>query len=250
MRSTRESLKMGLMPEEFRAHLASFSPPEEVDDFIDVVELLPVASKQGQVSGSEMRATALAEVERATTYYQISLAIADSRRASPRSDFLRQFRDLRDWPTKRRLLNILERDKDENNLRPAESALHFAILQLATFGDDIPPDWVERVGSCPTLLQKVAGTVDEHFAHRIDNRGRPRDTVLGTYADRLVQIYEALTGRPITYSKATENSRGRQPGEPYGPGLDFMLTGLRLVDSDCTAYQAGAQLDRIRRTRR
>ena len=90
---------------ELRAFLAAFSPQEVVDEFIAFLERLPVASKHGQVSGSEMRATTLAEVERAISHYQISVAIWDSRRGGP--DFLRQVRDLKKWPTKRRLKKYL-----------------------------------------------------------------------------------------------------------------------------------------------
>jgi hypothetical protein len=61
--------------------------------------------------------------------------------AESSQDFLRQFRDLKKYPTKRRLLDLLKRDKDENDLRVAESAIHFAIVQLGTFGTDVPLRW-------------------------------------------------------------------------------------------------------------
>jgi hypothetical protein len=58
-----------------------------------------------------------------------------------------------------------------------------------------------------------------------------------------------LTGRTITYAKATDTSPDRRAGEPYGVGLDFMLAGLRLIEPGCTLYQAVAQLERIRAAR-
>jgi hypothetical protein len=237
----------GLAPAELRALLAAYSPPEVVDDFIELVERLPIASRQVREWG--VRAIALADVEGAMTDYQIALAVVNSRCASPRRDFLRQFRELKKSPTKRRLLNVLERDRDENSLRPAESAIRFAIRRLGIFGNDIPPDWVERLGERPDLLRKVAETVCEHFAYKIDGRGRPRHAPLEAYADRLAEIYKALTGRPITYAKATDTSLGRKAGDPYGAGLDFMLAGLRLIDPNCRSYQAVAQLERIRTAR-
>src|SRR5207247_3270451 len=74
----------------------------------------------------------------------------------PSRDFLRQFRDLKKSPTKRRLRNILERDKDEHDLRPAENAICFAILRLGILGDDVPSDWVESRGDSPDILRKVS----------------------------------------------------------------------------------------------
>jgi hypothetical protein len=233
---------------EFCVLLASSSPPEMVDDFTHLVERLPIASKR-QASKWGARAKALADVGDATTRYQIALTRVNARRASSRRDFLRQFRDLKKWPTKRRLLNILERDKDENDLRPAECAIRFAILHLGLFEGEVPPDWIERLGKSPALLRKVAKTVCEHFAHKIDGRGRPRNTPFETYADRLVQIYERLAGRPITYSKATDTSRGRKAGDPYGLGLDVIVAGLRLIDKGNTPYQAVTQIERIRAAR-
>jgi hypothetical protein len=94
---------------ELPALRAASSPQEVADEFIVLLERPPVTSKHGQISGSEVRATTLAELERAISHYQISVAIADPRRVSP--DFLRQFRDLKKWPTKQRLKNILERDR-------------------------------------------------------------------------------------------------------------------------------------------
>jgi hypothetical protein len=216
------------------------SAQEVVDNFIAPVERLPVASKQRRVGESDVRAIALRGVEGAMIDYQIALAIETTRCARPHPDFLRQFRDLKKWPTKQRLHNILERDKDENNLRPAESAILFAILRLGIFGEDVPPDWVAELGDSPDHLRNVAETVCEHFAYKIDRHGRPRDIAFEEYANRLVQLYEDLTGRPITYAKATDTSRGRKAGEPYGDGLDFLLAGLRLIDQTCTSHQAAA----------
>jgi hypothetical protein len=230
---------------ELLALLADSSPQEVVDEFIAVVERLPLMPKQGRVSESDTRAVAVADVGSAIAYYQIALALAESRRATSHRD-LRQFRHLKKWPTKQRLQNILERDKDENSLRPAESAIRFAIFRLGIFGEDIPPNWVERLGDSPDSLRNVAETVCEHFAYKIDRQGRPRDIAREEYANRLVHLYEDLTGRPITYSKATDTSRGRKAGEPYGSGLGFMLAGLRLIDQTCTPYQAAAHIERIR----
>lgn len=168
----------------------------------------------------------------------------------PSRDFLRPFRELKKLPTKRRLLNILERDKDENGLRPAESAIRFAVLRLGIFDNDIPADWIERLGDNPDLLRKVAETVCKHFAYKIDGHGRPRDILLERYADRLTGIYEELTGKLITYAKATDTSRERRAGAPYGRGLDFMLAGLRMIDRAYTTYQAAAHIERIRTARK
>jgi hypothetical protein len=234
--------------EELRALLAFDSAADVVDDFINLVERLPIASK-AQASKLAARTKALAAVAVAVTHYQIAFTHVNARRANAGGDFLRQFRDLKKWPTKRRLLNILERDKDENDLRPAESAIRFAILRRGTFGNDIPLDWIERLGDSRRLLRQVAETVCDHFAYKVDRRGRRGKMPLDAYADRLAQIYEELTGRPITYAKATYNSPGRKPGEPYGRGLDFMQTGLRLIDLACTPYQAAAQIERTRTLR-
>jgi hypothetical protein len=241
---------MGLTPQDFHALLASFCPPEVVADFIDVVERLPVTSKQRQIDGWDARAIALSEVASATTNYQIARTIVESRRVSPRRDPLRQFRELKRSPTKLRLHNILERDKDENDLRPAESAIRFAMLQCAVFGDDIPPDWIERLGDSPNLLRKVAEKVCDYFAYKVDGRGRPANEPLEVYADRLAQIYKDLIDKAITYAKATDTSLSRRAGEPYGLGLDFMLAGLRLIDPRSTPFQAAAQIDRLRTARR
>ena len=111
--------------------------------------------------------------------------------------------------------------------------------------------WIgsRELSDSPNRLRKVAETVCEYFAYKIDRRGRPRDTPLETYVDRLAQIYEELIGNAITYAKATDTSLGRKSGEAYGRGLDFMLAGLRLVDPSCTSYQAVAQIDRVRKAR-
>lgn len=231
---------------ELCACIADFSPQETIDEFIAIVERLPPAPKQRQVSESDMHAVALADVGSVMADYQIALAVAESRCATSHREFLRQFRELKKWPTKQRLQNILERDKDENNLRPAESAIRFALLRLGDFGEDIPSDWVERLGDNPNLLRKVAEAVCGHFAYKLDRHGRPRDIPLEEYANRLAQIYEVLTGRVITYAKATDTSRGRKAGEPYGAGLDFLLAGLRLIDQTGTPYQAAAHIERIR----
>jgi hypothetical protein len=231
---------------EFRACIAGFSSQEAIDQFIAVVEHLPATFKQGYAGGPVTHAIAFADVEDAMTFYQIALALAESRCATSSRDFLRQFRDLKKWPTGQRLQNILERDKDDNSLRPAESAVRFAILRLGTFGGEIPPDWVEKLGDSPDGLRKVAETVCEHFAYKIDRHGRPRDIAREEYANRLVHLYESLTGRPITYAKATDTSRGRKAGELYGAGLDFLLAGLRLIDQTYTPHQAAAQIERIR----
>lgn len=234
---------------EFRALVAS--PIEVIDHFVDLIESLPIVSK-GHAEKLNVRAKVVAEVGHAFIRADLEWAIEDDLRrfATPASrDSLRQFRDLKKRPTKRRLLNILERDKDENDLRPAESAIRFAVLELGIFGDDVPLDWIERLSDSPNRLRKVAETVCEYFAYKIDRRGRPRDTPLETYVDRLAQIYEELTGNAITSAKATDTSLGRKPGEAYGRGLDFMLAGLRLVDPSCTSYQAVAQIDRVRKAR-
>ncbi len=230
---------------ELRAFLADFSPQEDVDEFITVIERLPLSPEPRQVGEPDTRVVALAGVEGAMADYQIALTVAESRCASHR-DFLRQFRDLKKWPTKQRLQNILERDKDENNLRPAKSAIRFALLRLGDFGVDIPSDWVERLGDSPNLLRKVAEAVCKHFAYKLDRHGRPRDIPLEEYANRLAQIYEVLTGGAITYAKATDTSKEREAGEPYGAGLDFLLAGLRLIDQTGTPYQAAAHIERIR----
>lgn len=230
----------------FRASVAYLSPLDAVDEFIAVVESLPVTAKQRHVSESDMRALALADVEGAMAAYQIALAVTESRCVSSHRDFLRQFRDLKKWPTEQRLKNILERDRDENNLKTAECAIRFALLRLGIFGEGVPPDWIEELGGRPDHLRKVAKTVCEHFAYKIDGHGRPRDTALEEYANRLVQLYEGLRGRPITYAKATDTSRERKAGEPYGVGLEFLLAGLRLIEQTCTPYQAAAQIERIR----
>jgi hypothetical protein len=231
---------------ELLAFLADSSPQEVVDEFIAVVERLPLIPKQGRVNESDTRAVAVADAGSAIASYQIALALAESRRATSHRDFLRQFRHLKKWPTKQRFQNILERDKDENDLRPAESAIRFAIFRLGIFGEHIPPNWGERLGDSPDSLRKVAETVCEHFAYKIDRQGRPRDIAREEYVNRLVHLYDDLTGRPITYAKATDTSRGRKAGEPYGTGLDFMLAGLRLIDQTCTPYQAAAHIERIR----
>ena len=36
-----------------------------------------------------------------------------------------------------------------------------------------------RLGDSPSLLLKVAGTVCDHFAYKVDRRGRPEDKPLG-----------------------------------------------------------------------
>ena len=233
-----------------RALLESCSPPEVVDHFVDLVESLPVASKWHSEK-LNVRAKVLAKVGGAFIRADFGRAIEGQRRLVPRPDcdFLRQFRDLKKRPTKRRLLNILERDKDENDLRPAENAIQLAILQLGIFGDDIPLDLIAKLGDSPALLRKVAERVCEHFSYKIDGPGRPRNAPLEAYAERLAQIYEELAGKPITYAKATDTSRGRKPGEPYGRGLEFMLAGLRLLDQHSTPHQAVAQIDRIRNAR-
>ena len=138
----------------------------------------------------------------------------------------------------------------EHDLRPAESALRFGILRLSIFGDDVPTDWVERLGHSADLLRKVAAMVCDHFAYKVDDRGRPGNQPLEDYADRLAQIYGELTGRAITYAKATDTSRGRKAGELYGPGLDFMLAGLRLIEPGSSPFQAAVQIDRLRTARR
>lgn len=229
-----------------RASFAHLSPQDAVDEFIAVVESLSVTATQRHVTESDMRAAALADVEGAMAAYQIALAVAESRCGSSHRDFLRQFRDLKKWPTKQRLQNILERNKVEHNLEPAESAIRFALLRLGDFGDDIPSDWIERLGDSPNLLEKVAEAVCEYFAYKLDRHGRPRDVAREEYANRLVQLYKGLTGRPITYAKATDTSRERKAGEPYGVGLGFLLAGLRLIEQTCTPYQAAAQIERIR----
>jgi hypothetical protein len=185
-----------------RALLASSFPFEVVDDFIDLVERLPIVSKS-HASKWGKRTKALADVGVTTTQYEIARVLVSARRGNSRRDFLRQFRDLKKRPTKRRLLNILERDKDENDLRPTENAIHCFILRLGILGDDVPQDWVERLSDSRDLLRKVAKEVCENFA---DDHGRPPDTPVQEYADRLARIYEALTGRSITYAKATERA--------------------------------------------
>jgi hypothetical protein len=126
------------------ALVGPFSSPKPVDDFIGVVEALCVASDiQTDILGR--RTKALADASAATMQYQVGTHV-NARPTNSGRDFLRQFRDLKKWPTKQRLFNILERDKDEHNLRVAESAIRLAILRLAVFGDDVPPDWVERLG--------------------------------------------------------------------------------------------------------
>ena len=236
----------------FRALIASYSPspPEVVDHFVDLVESLPVAS-MAHAKKLNVRANVLAKVGGAFMRADLERAIEGQRRLTPRPDrdFLRQFRDLKKRPTKRRLLNILDRDKDEDDLRPAESAISFAVVELGIFGDDIPLDWIAKLGDSPALLRTVAERVCEHFSYKIDSPGRPRNAPLEAYAERLAQIYEELAAKPITYAKATDTSRGRKPGEPYGRGLEFMLAGLRLLDNRSTPHQAAAQIDRIRNAR-
>jgi len=116
--------------------------------------------------------------------------------------------------------------------------------------NDVPLDWIERLSDSPNCLRRFAETVCEHFAYKIDGRGRPRDIPVEEYADRLAQVYGGLTGRAITYAKATDTSPSRRAGEPYGSGLDFMLAGLRLIDPRSTSFQAAAQIDRLRTARR
>jgi hypothetical protein len=234
--------------EELRALLAADSPTQ-VDDFIDLVERLPIASKT-EAGKRSARTKALADVGIAAFHYHTALIRVKARRGNSRQDFLRQFRDLKKWPTKRRLLNILKRDKDEHDLRPAESAIHFAILRLDMFGEDVAPDWIERLGDSPDLLREVAAAVCDFFSYKVDNRGRPANEPLENFADRLAQIYSNLTGTAITYAKATDTSLSRKAGEPYGPGLNFILAGLRLIDPRSTPFQAAAQIDRLRTARR
>ena len=198
-----------------------------------------------------MRAKVLAKVGGALIRADFGRAIEGQRRLVPRPDcdFLRQFRDLKKRPTKRRLLNILERDKDENDLRPAENAIQLGILQLGIFGDDIPLDWIAKLGI--PLLSSARSP--RGYASIFHIRSTVQ-VVLGTLRlrhthERLAQIYEELAGKPITYAKATDTSRGRKPGEPYGRGLEFMLAGLRLLDQHSTPHQAVAQIDRIRNAR-
>jgi hypothetical protein len=234
--------------EELRVLLALDSAPDVVDDLINLVERLPIALRKA--SKGDARTKAVMDVGIARIRYEIALKSVSARRANSRRDFLRQFRDLKNRPTRRRLLSILAKDTDEHDLKAAENAIRFAILQCGVFGDDVPPDWVERLGDSSDLLRKVAETVCDHFAYKVDRRGRPRNKPLEDFADRLAQIYGVLTGRAITYAKATDNSRDRNAGEPYGPGLDFMLTGLRLINSGSTSFQATTQIDRLRTARR
>jgi len=233
--------------EELRALVVVDSEPDVVDDFIDLLERLPIASKEA--GNRRARTKAVMDVGIAWIRYEIALTRVSARRANSRRDLLRRFRDLKKWPTRRRLHNILEHDKDENDLRPAESAIRFVILRCAIFGDDVPPNWIQRLGDSPDRLRKVAEAVCDYFAYKVDGRGRPGNKPLEDYAARLVQIYGELTGRAITYAKATDTSRDRRAGEPYGLGLDFMLAGLRLIDPGYTTYQAVAQIDRVRTAR-
>jgi hypothetical protein len=234
--------------EALRTLLAHDSTPELVDYFIDLVESLSIVSMR-EAREWEARTKALADVGAAAVYHDIALASVKARRKNTPRDFLRQFRDLKRLPTRRRLLNILARDKDDNDLRPAESAIRFAILRLEVFGDDVPPNWIERLDNTD-LLRKIAKTVCDHFAYKVDHRGRPRNQPLEDYAERLAEIYGELTGKAITYAKATDTSRGRKAGELYGPGLDFMLAGLRLIEPASTPFQAAAQIDRLRTANR
>jgi hypothetical protein len=153
--------------DELRSLLAFDSEPDVVGDFINLVERLPIASRT-QASRRSPRTKALADVGTAAIRFEIALTRVGARGADSRRDFLRQFRDLKNGPSRRRLLSILAKDKDELDLRPAESAIRFAILRLGILGDDVPPDWVERLGDSSDLLREVARTVCEDFAYKVD----------------------------------------------------------------------------------
>jgi hypothetical protein len=86
---------MLVMPDDFAAAanelrilLAFDSAPDVVDDFIKLVERLPIALRT-QASKRGAHTKALAEVAVATTHYQIAMAQVNARRANSRRDFLR-----------------------------------------------------------------------------------------------------------------------------------------------------------------
>jgi hypothetical protein len=78
--------------EELRALVVVDSEPDVVDDFIDLLERLPIASKEA--GNRRARTKAVMDVGIAWIRYEIALTRVSARRANSRRDLLRRFRDL------------------------------------------------------------------------------------------------------------------------------------------------------------
>ena len=99
---------------------------------------------------------------------------------------------------------------------------------------------MEKICGRPDHLRMVAETVCEYFAYKLDGHGRPRDIAVEEYANRLVQLYEGLTGRPITYAKATDTSRERWARLPRRRGFKFELAQFVIIKKAWTPARRSA----------
>lgn len=171
-------------------------------------------------------------------------ALKDLRKERASEDWLRPFRELRKRPTRLRLRNILRRDRNHPGHDIYASVIRWGITCSGVFEHDVPEDWYPRLCTDPDLIRRVAETICDYFPSATDPTGPKPDTALRTYADRIAEIYEDLSGQPISYAKtsgALEDS-----GRPYGRGLDFMLAALRIIDRTLRRGSAVRQIDLIR----
>ena len=105
----------------------------------------------------------------------------------------------------------------------------------------MPNDWLKRVADDPAIVSRIARQASKLLIAGSGSKGRDADDHLNRYAEGDAAIFFELTGFDIPYAK------GKPPDDvPYGPGIDYMVAALRLIDPSLGAQAAVYQIDRIR----
>ena len=165
-----------------------------------------------------------------------------------RFDLLRRLRDLRRQPTYLRLRNLVRdaREHDGNGQDVLGSAFAWAGMENGIFPQGLPVDWVGQLADKPGHIRRLVDGACCCISRGLVGSGRRSDAARERYADHVAAAWKQATGKSITYTKETDTSRSGMRGQAYGPGLEFMLYSLRLLDAAATHSEAKRQIDRVR----
>ena len=151
-------------------------------------------------------------------------------------------------PSRKRFHNLIRDARSAGciNLATLAAALRYTARRTVFKSFDLPGHWLKSIQEDPAKIGEVCKSAHAFLRRSRPGQGRVRDYDLERFCDAVADVYYDITGRRISYSKGTENSVRFKPGQVYGDGLEFMLSGLRMIDAYATVSQAQKHIDRIR----
>jgi hypothetical protein len=151
-------------------------------------------------------------------------------------------------PSLRRLRNLIGDAEKEGELarETLKSLLDLSVRRGGVLEEDGAADRIDQLASLSAGQQEQAiANIAAEAVRVLDRSPKPVGGHI-TYARTLADVYRELTGTYPKYSSAVESSRSHEPGEKYGPGLEFMMLGLQLMDRSADASTARYLIDELR----